>query len=86
MKNKEMKLINGKLLLVIVGLIFLASLIFIVSALTSDERASLQGELDNLTAELSNQGYSWLVNIFFLQLNDKVYNNQKLLYSNSELT
>ncbi|MEK6935406.1 MAG: hypothetical protein AABW67_01325 [Nanoarchaeota archaeon] len=93
--NKNMKKAIGKELgnfnsfkiaVIILFLIILISFVFLVSALTSDERQSLNDELNNLTADLNSQGYSWLVNTFFLQLNDKVYNNQKLLYSNLELT
>ncbi|MDP3026575.1 MAG: hypothetical protein Q8N63_02615, partial [Nanoarchaeota archaeon] len=45
-----------------VALLFLFSLIFLVSALTDDERADLESELNSLTAELNSQGYSWLTN------------------------
>ena len=58
MINKNM----DKLAVVGPVLIALISLVFLVSALTSDERQSLQSELDNLIIELSNQGYSWFIN------------------------
>ena len=63
-KNKKIvgKSTSRKLLLIGIILISIISFVFLISALTSDERQSLNDELDNLTAELSNQGYSWLVN------------------------
>ena len=86
-KNKKIvgKSTSRKLLLIGIILISIISLIFLVSALTDDKRASLQYELNSLTANLSNSEYGFLVNCL-LELNNKVYNNQKLLYSNSELT
>ncbi|MEK6936109.1 MAG: hypothetical protein AABW67_04930 [Nanoarchaeota archaeon] len=73
MKNKEMinknmnkkavgKSTSRKLLLIGIILISIISFVFLVSALTSDERQSLQSELDNLTADLNSNGYSWLIN------------------------
>ncbi len=36
--------------------------VIFVSALTDDERAGLQSELDNLTEQVNNAGYNWLIN------------------------
>ncbi|MEK6936019.1 MAG: hypothetical protein AABW67_04465 [Nanoarchaeota archaeon] len=63
MNKKE--LIKKKIIRNLAGvglvLIVLMSLVFLVSALTSEDRASLQSELDNLTAELNTQGYLWII-------------------------
>ena len=58
---------NGKrgktsLLLIVIILISIIILIIVVSALIDDERASLQNELNSLQENLSDSGYSWLVN------------------------
>ena len=69
MKNKYLNLWDGKkkaalnrFLLIGILLISLVSLAFIVSALTTEEQAVLQVELDNLTSQLTSNGYGWLVN------------------------
>ncbi|MEK6936022.1 MAG: hypothetical protein AABW67_04480 [Nanoarchaeota archaeon] len=51
---------SRKLLLIGIILISIISLVFLVSALTSENRTSLQSEFDSLTADLNNNGYSWL--------------------------
>ncbi|MEK6935403.1 MAG: hypothetical protein AABW67_01310 [Nanoarchaeota archaeon] len=56
MKNKKIKNLAGVGLVLIV----LMSLVFLVSALTSDERQSLNDELNNLTDYLTNNNYGWL--------------------------
>ena len=62
MKRSKLKNNNAVRKITIPGVVLLIVLSFVVlvSALTSDERNQLQNELNNLTAELSNQGYSWL--------------------------
>jgi|GEM_PF-3441017 len=57
-KKKKERKGNQKLLIIGISLVLLISFIFLVSALTSDEQA----ELDNLTSQLNNAGYGWLVN------------------------
>ena len=74
--KKEMKL-ERKLLLIGIILISIISLIFLVSALTSDERQSLNDELNNLTDYLTNNNYGWLTDYNLrLQLNGNVYKMQ----------
>jgi len=58
--RKEIK----KLLLIgiaLLSVISLISFIFLVSALTDDDKSALQDELDNLAQSLNDNGYSWLV-------------------------
>jgi len=65
MKNKKSAKTGRKSRIIGIILIVIASLIglvVIVPALTSDEKTSLQSELDNLTSELDSGGYSWLAN------------------------
>ena len=64
MKRSKLKNNNAVRKIIISGVVLLVVLSFIilVSALTFDERAVLESELDNLNAELNNQGYSWLIN------------------------
>ncbi|MBU3913337.1 MAG: hypothetical protein KKE50_04550 [Nanoarchaeota archaeon] len=52
----------NKLLIFLASVALLISLIVIVSALSEQDRGSLQSELDNLTSQLSLQGYDWLIN------------------------
>jgi len=52
---------RNKILLIGIVLFFIISLIFLVSALTDDEKVSLQAELDNLTSYLNDNNYGWLV-------------------------
>jgi hypothetical protein len=55
---------NQKLMLIgIVGLslILITSFIFIVSALSDNEKSALQNELSQLESNLTSQGYSWLI-------------------------
>jgi len=60
--SHEPSQINKRILLIGLSLILIISLAIIISALTDDERASLQSELDSLENELSNNGYNWLIN------------------------
>lgn len=49
----------------IIGIILIISIIFLItlSVMAQGEgNESLQGELNNLTSELSSQGYDWLIN------------------------
>ncbi|MEK6936024.1 MAG: hypothetical protein AABW67_04490 [Nanoarchaeota archaeon] len=64
MKRSKLKNNNVVRKIIISGVVLLVVLSFIilVSALTSEDRASLQGELDNLTSQLSDSRYSWLTN------------------------
>ena len=73
---------NRFLLFCLIGIIILAT----AGAVIAEEQNALQNELNNLTSGLNNQGYAWLVNYAILQLNEKVYNNYELLYSNLRLT
>ncbi|MEK6936029.1 MAG: hypothetical protein AABW67_04515 [Nanoarchaeota archaeon] len=52
--KKEIKSTSRKLLLIGIILISIISLIFLVSALTSDERQSLNDELNNLNKFINN--------------------------------
>ena len=68
MKNK-LYIINSKKgeikkQVVLIGLLLISIilLIIVVSALTDDERAGLQNELNSLQENLTDSGYSWLVN------------------------
>jgi len=64
-KEKDRKVMRkreaNKLMLIGISLILLIGFIFIVSALTSEDKTALQSELDNLTQSLNDNGYSWLV-------------------------
>jgi hypothetical protein len=62
MKNKLNMAGRHKLILISFGLALLISLAVIVSALTDNEKASLQQELSSLENNLSSQGCSWLIN------------------------
>lgn len=73
----------GKAVRLLVGAILVIGLAVFVIA---EQNQSPQEELAQLEQELSDSGYSWLVDYFILQLNEKVYNNYKLLYSNQRLT
>jgi len=72
--KKEMKnarrSISGKLMLIGIILISIVFFIFLVSALTEQESNNLQSELNNLSAELSDSGYSWLANYICLNLEE----------------
>src|SRR4030042_5139379 len=63
---------GSKLMLIGIGLILLAGLIVIVSALTDADKARLQNELNSLEANLTNSGFDWLVNysIDYNSIND----------------
>jgi len=58
-KNNWMR--NKFLLIGILGILLISSVV-IISALTSDEQTVLQNELESLESNLTNSGYSWLVN------------------------
>lgn len=64
MKRSKLKDNNAVRKIIISGVVLLGilSLVILVSALTDNEKASLQSELNNLTFELNNSDYSWLVN------------------------
>ncbi|MEK6936107.1 MAG: hypothetical protein AABW67_04920 [Nanoarchaeota archaeon] len=54
--NVKLKLVLAIALISIIAI----SLITLAVALTDEDRASLQSELDNLSSQLSDSGYSWL--------------------------
>lgn len=60
MKKNKIKF-ERKLLLISIALTFAVLFLFAVEALT-DNKANLQAELDSLTSQLSDSGYSWLAN------------------------
>ena len=72
-KKKKRKRGNRNLLLIGSLLISLIGFMILVSALTDDERQSLQSELDSLSAELGGEGLGWLVNYNISYLNVEVY-------------
>ncbi|MBU3913340.1 MAG: hypothetical protein KKE50_04565 [Nanoarchaeota archaeon] len=78
--KKEARIESRVMLIGIAGLIlvFITSLVFIVSALTSDDKTALQNELNNLTLKLSSQGYDWLADYSML----KLINTDNLMLSN----
>lgn len=54
--------VRNKILIAIALIISLVSITFLVMALTDDEKATLQNELASLEQNLSDSGYSWLIN------------------------
>ena len=54
----------GRTSLLLIGIILISIilLIIVVSALTDDERISLQFELNSLSGNLTDSGYGWLIN------------------------
>ncbi len=56
------KKIGSMLTLIGIILILIIGLIFLAGALTSEEQAPLQNELNSLSDDLVNSGYSWLAN------------------------
>lgn len=81
MKNKKQKKSNNKLLLIGIVLISLIGFVVLVSALTDSERISSQAELDNLTSQLNENNYSWLVdyNVSYPSVNVYRENSNELL-------
>ena len=63
MKNKlnKNKLVSNALVVGAVLLMVILSVV-LISALTDNEKAGLQAELDNLTSYLNDNNYAWLVN------------------------
>ncbi len=69
MRNKKEVKIRGKFLLIGISLVLLFGFIFIVSALTDNEKQALQNELNTFAFSLSDAGYGWLVSHSLNQLN-----------------
>ena len=79
-RKREKKGSMGKLILISISLLLLASFVILTSALSDDEQTSLQSELDNLTSRLSSQGYSWLVDYS----GDDLYSRVEVYRENAE--
>jgi len=65
---------RNKFLLIGIFLIAIFSFTILIHALTSDEQAVLQNELESLESNLTNSGYSWLMNYsdLIFQLNSSI--------------
>ena len=77
-----------KIFLTGVILISIISLIYLATALTDDERSSLESELFGLENELTSQGYDWLINysVSYPKIEVYEYNSPRLITSFPEIT